>query len=38
MTRRYWLYLLVPLLLAALGGALAFWLWTRPAPRRAWSN
>ncbi|AVH34926.1 virulence factor family protein [Pseudomonas monteilii] len=32
MTRRYWLYLLVPLLLAALGGALAFWLWTRPAP------
>ncbi|WP_433689561.1 virulence factor family protein [Pseudomonas monteilii] len=32
MTRRYWLYLLVPLLLAAMGGALAFWLWTRPAP------
>ena len=32
MTRRYWLYLLVPLLLAALGGGLAFWLWTRPAP------
>ncbi|HDS0957773.1 hypothetical protein PshuTeo2_06470 [Pseudomonas hunanensis] len=32
MTRRFWLYLLVPLLLAALGGALAFWLWTRPAP------
>ncbi|HEN8798918.1 TPA: virulence factor family protein [Pseudomonas putida] len=32
MTRRYWLYLLVPLLLAALGGAAAFWLWTRPAP------
>ncbi|WP_454869760.1 virulence factor family protein [Pseudomonas putida] len=32
MTRRFWLYLLVPLLLAALGGVLAFWLWTRPAP------
>ncbi len=32
MTRRFWLYLLIPLLLAALGGALAFWLWTRPAP------
>ncbi|MEG8202304.1 AcvB/VirJ family lysyl-phosphatidylglycerol hydrolase [Pseudomonas sp. 5FOS] len=32
MTRRFWLYLLVPLLLATLGGALAFWLWTRPAP------
>ena len=32
MTRRFWLYLLVPLLLAALGGGLAFWLWTRPAP------
>lgn len=32
MTRRFWLYLLVPLLLAALGGAQAFWLWTRPAP------
>lgn len=32
MTRRFLLYLLVPLLLAALGGALAFWLWTRPAP------
>ncbi|AJA12378.1 MULTISPECIES: virulence factor family protein [Pseudomonas] len=32
MTRRFWLYLLAPLLLAALGGALAFWLWTRPAP------
>lgn len=27
MTRRFLLYLLVPLLLAALGGALAFWLW-----------
>lgn len=32
MTRRFWLYLLTPLLLAALVGALAFWLWTRPAP------
>lgn len=32
MIRRFWLYLLVPLLLAALGSALAFWLWTRPAP------
>ncbi|QQZ35154.1 virulence factor family protein [Pseudomonas sp. SK2] len=32
MIRRYWLYVLVPLLLAALCGALAFWLWARPAP------
>ncbi|QXI37317.1 virulence factor family protein [Pseudomonas xantholysinigenes] len=32
MIRRYWLYLLIPLLLAALAGATAFWLWTRPAP------
>ncbi|WP_449434500.1 virulence factor family protein [Pseudomonas putida] len=32
MIRRYWLYVLVPLLLAALAGTLAFWLWTRPAP------
>ncbi|MBC3481889.1 virulence factor family protein [Pseudomonas sp. SWRI77] len=32
MIRRYWLYLAIPLLLAALGGAVAFWLWTRPAP------
>ncbi|MDZ3993581.1 virulence factor family protein [Pseudomonas sp. Teo4] len=32
MIRRYWLYVLIPLLLAALCGAVAFWLWTRPAP------
>ncbi|MDR2306157.1 MAG: hypothetical protein LBE53_03015 [Paucimonas sp.] len=32
MIRRYWLYVLIPLLLAALAGATAFWLWTRPAP------
>ncbi|WDY56860.1 virulence factor family protein [Pseudomonas sp. PSKL.D1] len=32
MIRRYWLYVLLPLLLAALAGALAFWLWARPAP------
>jgi type IV secretory pathway VirJ component len=32
MTRRYWLYLFVALLMAALGGAMAFWIWTRPAP------
>jgi type IV secretory pathway VirJ component len=32
MIRRYWLYLAIPLLLAALSGAVAFWLWTRPAP------
>ena len=32
MIRRYWLYLVIALLLAALGGAAAFWLWTRPAP------
>ncbi|NIE77562.1 virulence factor family protein [Pantoea sp. Tr-811] len=32
MIRRYWLYVLIPLLLAALAGAAAFWLWTRPAP------
>ena len=32
MIRRYWLYVLIPLLLALLAGAVAFWLWTRPAP------
>ncbi|MDD1014725.1 virulence factor family protein [Pseudomonas rubra] len=32
MIRRYWLYVLVPLLLALLAAALGFWLWTRPAP------
>ncbi|GLH32551.1 hypothetical protein BR1R5_19380 [Pseudomonas sp. BR1R-5] len=32
MIRRYWLYLLIPLLLAALAGATAFWLGARPAP------
>ncbi|QXH34663.1 virulence factor family protein [Pseudomonas muyukensis] len=32
MIRRYWLYVLIPLLLAVLAGATAFWLWTRPAP------
>ncbi|WP_049696437.1 virulence factor family protein [Pseudomonas fulva] len=32
MTRRFWLYLLITLLLAALAGATAFWFWTRPAP------
>ncbi|MFJ4346847.1 virulence factor family protein [Pseudomonas sp. NPDC089401] len=32
MIRRYWLYVLIPLLLAALAGASAFWLWARPAP------
>lgn len=32
MIRRYWLYVLIPLLLAALAGAAGFWLWTRPAP------
>lgn len=32
MIRRYWLYLLAPLLLALLAAALGFWLWTRPAP------
>lgn len=32
MIRRYWLYVLIPLLLAALAGAAAFWVWTRPAP------
>ena len=32
MIRRYWLYILIPVLLAALAGAGAFWLWTRPAP------
>lgn len=32
MIRRYWLYVLIPLLLAAAAGAVAFWLWTRPAP------
>ncbi|TFF42824.1 virulence factor family protein [Pseudomonas sp. RIT623] len=33
MIRRYWLYVLIPLLLAAMAGATAFWLWTRPAPQ-----
>ncbi|MCY4125733.1 MAG: virulence factor family protein, partial [Pseudomonas sp.] len=32
MTRRFWLYPLITLLLAALAGATAFWFWTRPAP------
>ncbi|MBO9552793.1 AcvB/VirJ family lysyl-phosphatidylglycerol hydrolase [Pseudomonas sp.] len=32
MIRRYWLYVLIPLLLAALAGAGGFWLWARPAP------
>ncbi|QBF25606.1 virulence factor family protein [Pseudomonas tructae] len=32
MIRRYWLYVLAPLLLALLAAALGFWLWTRPAP------
>lgn len=32
MIRRYGLYLSVALLLALLGAALGFWLWTRPAP------
>lgn len=32
MIRRYWLYVLIPLLLAVLAGGAAFWLWTRPAP------
>jgi len=32
MIRRYWLYVLIPLLLAAVAGAAGFWLWTRPAP------
>ncbi|MDH0300551.1 MULTISPECIES: AcvB/VirJ family lysyl-phosphatidylglycerol hydrolase [unclassified Pseudomonas] len=32
MIRRYWLYVLIPLLLAALAAGTAFWLWTRPAP------
>ncbi|MFJ4154156.1 virulence factor family protein [Pseudomonas sp. NPDC089752] len=32
MIRRYWQYILIPLLVAALAGAAAFWLWTRPAP------
>ncbi|MFJ4064772.1 virulence factor family protein [Pseudomonas sp. NPDC089996] len=32
MIRRYWLYVLIPLLLAALAGAAGFWLWARPAP------
>jgi cytoskeletal protein RodZ len=38
MTRRFWLYLLIPLLLAALAGALAFWLWTARPQRRAWTK
>jgi len=33
MTRRYWLYVLIPLLLALLAAAFGFWLWTRPAPQ-----
>jgi len=33
MIRRYWLYVLIPLLAAALVGAAAFWLWARPAPQ-----
>jgi len=32
MIRRYWLYVLIPLLLAVLAGAAGFWLWARPAP------
>jgi type IV secretory pathway VirJ component len=32
MIRRYWLYVMIPLLLAALAGAAGFWLWARPAP------
>jgi hypothetical protein len=32
MIRRFWLYVLIPLLLAALAGGAGFWLWTRPAP------
>ena len=32
MLRRYGLYLSIALLLALLGAALGFWLWTRPAP------
>ncbi|CAK16802.1 virulence factor family protein [Pseudomonas entomophila] len=32
MIRRYWLYVLIPLVLAVLAGGTAFWLWTRPAP------
>jgi len=33
MIRRYWLYVLIPLLAAALVGAAVFWLWARPAPQ-----
>ena len=33
MIRRYGLYLSIALLLALLGAALGFWLWTRPAPQ-----
>ncbi len=33
MTRRHWLYVLIPLLLALLAAAFGFWLWTRPAPQ-----
>ncbi|WP_225787382.1 virulence factor family protein [Pseudomonas sp. Marseille-P8916] len=32
MTRRYWLYVLIPLLLALLAGTMVFWLWARPTP------
>ncbi|MHC6226943.1 virulence factor family protein [Pseudomonas sp. X10] len=32
MIRRYWLHVLIPLLLALLTAAFGFWLWTRPAP------
>ncbi|MFB4390986.1 MULTISPECIES: virulence factor family protein [unclassified Pseudomonas] len=32
MIRRYWLYVLAPLLLAVLAAGAAFWHWTRPAP------
>ena len=33
MIRRYWLHVLVALLLALLAATLGFWLWTRPAPQ-----
>ena len=32
MIRRYWLYVMIPLLLALAGAGVWFWLWTRPAP------
>lgn len=32
MIRRYWLYVLIPLVVAAAAASVAFWLWTRPAP------